>query len=109
MAADDVVAADEAPAVPDDIDWDLYSIVIASRYRTAAVMRLIDGPATPSAIADDVDFQLTHASRALREMREEDVVKLLVSEERSKGRVYGLTEEGRTVAEVVAERHGGDD
>lgn len=77
-----------------DTDWDEVSFVISSRYRIASVHRLSVGPATPSQIATDEDAGLSHVSRALQELREEDVVSLLVSDSRNKGRVYGLTEKG---------------
>lgn len=78
-------------------DWDLVSYVIRSQYRTAVLRRLVDGPATPSQIADEADFAIAHVSRALGELREKELVELLVSEDQRKGRVYGITEEGERV------------
>lgn len=89
MAAD----ADDA-----EVDvWEQTSFTVASLYRTAVVDRLSDGPATPTGIADDVNKKVTHVSRALIELRDEGVVDLLVPDNRKKGRVYGLTEDGREV------------
>jgi DNA-binding transcriptional ArsR family regulator len=78
-------------------DWDLVSYVIRSQYRTAVLRRLVDGPATPSQIASEADFAIAHVSRALGELREKELVELLVSEDQRKGRVYGITEEGERV------------
>jgi DNA-binding transcriptional ArsR family regulator len=78
-------------------DWDEISFVISSRYRVASVHRLSVGPATPSQIAQDEDVGLSHVSRALQELREQDIVTLLVSDDRNKGRVYGLTENGTDI------------
>lgn len=78
-------------------DWDQVSYVIRSQYRTAVLRRLVDGPATPSQIAEQADFAIAHVSRALGELRSKDLVELLVSEEQRKGRVYGITEEGEQV------------
>jgi DNA-binding MarR family transcriptional regulator len=78
-------------------DWDLVSYVIRSQYRTAVLRRLVDGPATPSQIAGEADFAIAHVSRALGELREKELVELLVSEDQRKGRVYGITEEGERV------------
>ncbi|MBX0285434.1 MULTISPECIES: ArsR/SmtB family transcription factor [Haloarcula] len=81
--------------------WDDISYVISSRYRIATLRRLSDGPATPSLIADETDLSIAHVSRALQELRDADLVTLLVSENRRKGRVYGITDEGLEVWETI--------
>lgn len=78
-------------------DWDEVSYVISSRYRVLVLRRLADSPATPSQIAHEAECSIAHASRALTELREWDLVDLLVSEERQKGRVYGVTERGEAI------------
>jgi DNA-binding MarR family transcriptional regulator len=78
-------------------DWDDLSFVISSQYRKAAVGRLADGPATPSQIATDTGMGIAHISRALQRLRGRDLVELLVSDDRKKGRLYGLTEYGHEV------------
>ncbi|MGM0592757.1 MAG: ArsR family transcriptional regulator [Halobacteriota archaeon] len=82
-------------------DWDDISFVISSRYRIVALKRLSVGPATPSQIAADADVGIAHVSRALQGLRDRHLVDLLVSEDRKKGRVYGLTEEGREVWQTI--------
>jgi DNA-binding MarR family transcriptional regulator len=82
-------------------DWDEVSYVISSRYRVLALRRLSESPATPSQIAKEGECSIAHASRALQELREHDLVDLLVSEDRQKGRVYGVTEDGRTAWETI--------
>jgi len=81
--------------------WDDVSYVISSRYRIATLRRLSEGPATPSLIADETDLSIAHVSRALQELRDNDLVTLLVSEDRRKGRVYGVTDEGLAVWETI--------
>jgi predicted transcriptional regulator len=78
-------------------EWDEISFVISSRYRTATLKRLSEGPATPSQIASDVEMGIAHVSRALQELRDESLVNLLVSDDRKKGRVYGITDQGEAV------------
>ena len=78
-------------------DWNAISYCISSRYRIVALERLAVGPATPSLIATDADVGIAHVSRALQELRDRGLVTLLVSDERKKGRVYGLTEIGEEV------------
>lgn len=78
-------------------DWDEISYVISSDYRVETLGRLAEGPATPSGIAEDTDRSIAHVSRALSDLRSRDLVELLVSEHRQKGRVYGITDRGETV------------
>lgn len=82
-------------------DWDEIGFVISSRYRIIALRRLAVGPATPSQIAADEGVGIAHISRALQDLKERELVDLLVSEDRKKGRVYGLTEYGREVWETI--------
>ena len=83
------------------IDWDDISYVISSRYRIAVLQELSNGPATPSQIAENSDIAIAHISRALRGLREKTLVQLLVSEDRKKGRVYGITDKGETVWQKI--------
>lgn len=82
-------------------EWDTIGYVISSRYRVTVLNQLADGPATPSKIATESELSIAHISRALGELREKDLVTLLVSEERKKGRVYGITERGSAVWEQI--------
>lgn len=82
-------------------DWDVVGYVISSEHRTAVLGQLAEGPATPTQIASNVDLSVTHVSRALRSLRDRDLVELLVPEERRKGRVYGVTEEGQEVWSLI--------
>jgi DNA-binding transcriptional ArsR family regulator len=78
-------------------DWDEIGYVISSQYRVTVLRQLADGPATPSRIATESQLSIAHISRALGELREHSLVTLLVSEDRKKGRVYGITELGETI------------
>ena len=80
-----------------DDDWDTLSFVLRSDYRLRVLERLFEGPATPSQLATDTGIAITHVSRSLSDLREQEMVELLVSEEQRKGRVYGITERGETV------------
>jgi len=77
--------------------WDEIGFVISSRYRVAVLKRLAEGPATPSQIATDSELSIAHISRSLRRLRDRDLVELLVSEDRKKGRVYGITDRGERI------------
>lgn len=77
--------------------WDEIGYVISSDYRVAVLRRLADGPATPSRLAEDTGIGIAHVSRALQGLREHSLVTLLVPESRKKGRLYGITEKGKTL------------
>ncbi|WP_330633048.1 winged helix-turn-helix domain-containing protein [Halocatena halophila] len=81
--------------------WDEVSFVLASTYRVAVLERLMTGPATPSQLASDTDVSMSHISRALSELRDEDLVELLVSDDRKKGRVYGITDHGNEIWDTI--------
>lgn len=85
----------------DSPDWDDISYVISSAYRVEVLERLADGPATPSQIATDTGRAITHVSRALQGLRDRGLIELLVSEERKKGRVYGITDDGAGVWQTM--------
>ncbi|AEN07803.1 transcription regulator (plasmid) [halophilic archaeon DL31] len=78
-------------------DWETIGFVVSSRYRVEVLERLTDSPAPPSTIANDTGCDISHISRALQELREHELVDLLVPESRKKGRIYGITDEGGEV------------
>lgn len=78
-------------------EWNAIGYIISSTYRVTVLEQLSDGPATPSQIAKDQGITITHVSRALSELKERDLVELLVPESRRKGRVYGITEKGEKI------------
>lgn len=82
-------------------EWNEVSFVISSRYRIVVLRRLDTGRATPSQIASDADVGIAHVSRALKGLQEKGLVELLVSEDRKKGRVYGLTTDGQDIWETI--------
>lgn len=81
--------------------WDTVSFVVASTYRTDTLKRLADGPGTPSQLATETGHSISHISRALSELREHDLIELLVSDDRRKGRVYGCTEQGSEIWDTI--------
>ncbi|WP_330633643.1 winged helix-turn-helix domain-containing protein [Halocatena halophila] len=86
-----------------ETDWDKVSFVIRSEYRLKILDRLEDRPAIPSTISEDTEIQRTHVSRALSELREKEIIDLLVPDERKKGRIYGLTEQGSEIFQEADE------
>jgi DNA-binding transcriptional ArsR family regulator len=83
--------------------WDSAGYVASSRYRLAVCEYLSDhGPGLPSEISTETDLAQPHVSRALSELRDREVVELLVPESQQKGRLYDLTEAGRVALDRLA-------
>lgn len=82
------------------MDWDKYGHVKASKYRKNIVLLLSEKPKTPKEIAGETDYYLSHVSNTLRDLTEKKVVRCL-TEDRKKGRIYGLTEEGEEIADQI--------
>lgn len=82
-------------------EYDNAAYVLTSKYRQAVIEALDKGPAQPVTIAKEAGVKLTHVSRAIGELQERGYVMLLVDEETKKGRLYGLTDNGEHVANVV--------
>jgi len=84
-------------------DWDEIGYVVSSKYRVKVLQRLSESPAPPSTIAEDTGCAVSHISRALQDLRDRNLVELLVPESRKKGRIYGMTDRGQDVWEIIRE------
>ena len=73
-----------------------YSFAISSKYRKNALISLDHKPKTPKEIADETKSNLTHISRALRELTKKNLVKCLTPS-KNKFRLYQITTPGRQV------------
>ncbi|WP_396612737.1 winged helix-turn-helix domain-containing protein [Haloferax sp. S1W] len=83
--------------------WDSAGYIASSRYRLAVCEYLVqNGSGLPSRIATETGLAQPHVSRALSELRDRDIVELLVPESQQKGRLYGLTDHGELAYERVA-------
>lgn len=83
-------------------DYDAVGELLSSQYRRAVAEHLEAGPAIPSTIAADTGHDISQVSRALQELRDLGMVELLVSEDRKKGRIYGLTDRGTEAVATIA-------
>lgn len=84
-------------------DWELVSFVIRGKYRRAILENLKENTNTPTKIATEKDFHLSHVSRGLRELSEKDLVEPLVKA--NKGKIYRLTEKGGKILEKIEEEN----
>ncbi|WP_408958570.1 winged helix-turn-helix domain-containing protein [Natrinema sp. 74] len=89
----------------DDIDWGKVGFVDSSTYRTEVLSHLVESRLTPKELSNETPIELSHVSRTLGELKEKDLVELLVPEDQQKGRIYEATEEGKRVWETVESRN----
>lgn len=94
----------EYNTMSEQTDWDTVSFVQSSEYRTTTLKELQRKPQMPAEIAEETDVEIAHISRALGDLRERDLVELLVSEETKKGRIYDITESGVDILETIENR-----
>lgn len=85
-------------------DYDAVAHVTSSGYRQQVLEQLAEDVKTPSEIADATDIEVSHVSRTLGELREYNLVELIVDEDRRKGRYYQITEKGDDVWSVAKAR-----
>lgn len=88
---------------PSKYDYDGIGYVTSSSYRQSVLEAINGQPKTPVQIAEACDYSITHVSRSLGELRDQGFVDLLVPEERTKGRFYGVTDRGREILLAIAE------
>lgn len=81
--------------------WDAVGYVISSGNRLAVIRELSEDPATPTELASAIETSTTHVSRALRQLRDRELVELTVSGDRTKNRRYRLTERGESVWKTI--------
>lgn len=72
------------------------ALIKASRYRNSILFSIGYNIKTPSEISKEVNIRINHVSKVLKELKNENIVKCL-NEERTKGRLYQLTEEGEEI------------
>lgn len=90
-------------ATNQDPDYDAVADIIVSDTRVEIVDVLADGPAMPSVIADRAGIASSTVSTELSELRDHGIVELLVDEDRKRGRIYGLTDEGEDAADTLGD------
>lgn len=91
-------AADE-----DDVEWDAVGYVLSSKYRCDSMRYLFREPATPTTIATDEEYHISHVSRALHQLADDGLVELRVPEEQRKNRYYGLTDAGEELVAAMVD------
>jgi DNA-binding MarR family transcriptional regulator len=79
--------------------WDLVSFA-QSHARKVCLLALATGPKIPTAIASAAGMNLSHISRALRELSEKGLVKCLTPN-LTKNKIYQITPSGLEISEKL--------
>lgn len=78
--------------------YDKASYIISSKCRRIVYDELLDSPKTPLSIPLD---EIHTSRRAIQELREQNIVELLVTEDDRKYRYYGVTDEDKELRTLV--------
>lgn len=81
------------------MDWEKYSYVARGRNRKRALLTLTS-PMTPTQLAVLAKVSISHISKALRDLRETNLVECINPKEKV-GKVYKRTEDGEEIAEYL--------
>ena len=78
------------------MDWEAVGFVKASNIRAEVLRKLAARPMSPKELKDELSLHFSQVSLVLREMRDMKLVTCLTVE-RSKGKIYGITDLGKQV------------
>ena len=81
--------------------WNNYGYAFASKYRRNIVIALHNNPKTPSQLSKELKFNISHISRALKELEVKEIV-ICLNPNIKKGRVYSLTDKGTEIAKILS-------
>ena len=80
--------------------WEEIGYIMASKYRTLIIEKLSNKNYMPSTLAKETNVQLSHISRALKELTEKNLITCL-NEKSKKGKIYTLTEFGKKISNII--------
>ncbi|MDR2873282.1 MAG: transcriptional regulator [Methanobrevibacter sp.] len=76
------------------------ALIKASRYRNSVLFSIGDKIKTPSEISKEINIQINHVSKVLKELKNEKIV-VCLNEENFKGRLYKLTNYGEDILNFI--------
>ena len=84
------------------LDNDVLGFLKSSTYRIKVLKKLKIGFATPSDISSDFGVELSQISRTLSELEKIDLI-MCTTPQRSKGRIYRISEKGLKILNEYGE------
>lgn len=83
------------------MDWDKGGYVMSSKIRYNILISLKKSVETPTSLSTKNNIHISAVSRALRELKEKNLVQCLNKGRESKRKYYALTEEGLKIIEKI--------
>lgn len=80
--------------------WNKVSLILSSSWRFKVLKALEDHPKQPSQLNEELKMPYSHISKTLNQLKKSKLIKLLTPE-KSQGRIYMITEEGKKILEKV--------
>jgi predicted transcriptional regulator len=81
-------------------EWYLLAYVLSSKYRVEILKKMKNSPVTPSELSKELNCPLSRVSGTLRDLEKVNLV-ICLTPERSKGRLYKLTEKGEKILKRI--------
>ncbi len=76
--------------------WYLLGKVEASKYRKEILKSLLEKPKIPTALQKEINIKLSHISRALKELMDDNLIICLTPQLR-KNKFYSITKLGKSI------------
>jgi len=83
-------------------NWRLISFVTSSTLRFKVLIELNKGEEIPSKLSDEIKAPISHVSKTLSELEQENLIKCLTPSRR-KGRFYAISPLGKEVLSEINE------
>jgi predicted transcriptional regulator len=84
-------------------DAEKLGFVLAGKHRKRILIKLLDGPRTPTQLCYELSLLSEQVSRSLKELLAEGLV-ICLNPQTRKGRLYELTQIGKRIALQIKER-----
>jgi predicted transcriptional regulator len=82
------------------LEWETVSYVFSSELRLRTLVELSKSKYTPKQLSLSLKQPISHASKALKELRDKGLVECLTPD-RKKARLYSITRSGNQVLEEI--------
>lgn len=79
------------------------SYVVRSPNRTIVLRRLNEGAAIPAQIREDTGLEYSRISEATNDLRDQELIDLLVDDDTKRGRLYAITDRGEHTLNFMQE------
>ncbi len=83
------------------MDWDVVSFVMSGELRFRILIELKNVQKTPSDLKETLKVPISHISKTLKELKDNEVVECLTPERR-KTKFYAITEKGTGILDEIS-------